>query len=46
MTANFPVGCEVELSVHEGALNGPVSHSDAESVFGMLAKLLESQGTS
>jgi phosphocarrier protein HPr len=46
MTADFPFGCEVELSVPEGALNGPVSHSDAAAALRVLAGLLESQGAS
>ncbi|MHA7296272.1 HPr family phosphocarrier protein [Pseudarthrobacter sp. MDT3-1] len=46
MTADFPFGCEVLLSVPEGALGGPVSHRDAEEALRMLAELLESQGSS
>ncbi|WP_308216158.1 HPr family phosphocarrier protein [Pseudarthrobacter raffinosi] len=38
MTADFPVGCEVELSVPEGALSGPASHRDAEDALRMLAE--------
>lgn len=46
MIADFPFGCEVELSVPEGALSGPVSHRDAEAALQRLAELLESQGSS
>lgn len=45
MTADFPFGCDVELSVPDGALGGPVTHRDAEAALLMLAELLESQGT-
>lgn len=44
MTADFPFGCEVELSVAEGALSGPAGHRAAEEALRMLAELLESQG--
>jgi phosphocarrier protein len=46
MTADFPFGCEVELSVPDGALNGPDSHRAAEEALRALARLLESQGAS
>ncbi|MCP9001351.1 HPr family phosphocarrier protein [Pseudarthrobacter sp. RMG13] len=46
MIADFPFGCEVELSVPDGALSGPVSHRDAEAALRMLAGLLEAQGSS
>ncbi|MET3709197.1 MULTISPECIES: HPr family phosphocarrier protein [unclassified Arthrobacter] len=46
MTADFPFGCEVELSVPESALSGSVTHRDAEAALRMLAELLASQGAS
>ncbi|MCO4250056.1 HPr family phosphocarrier protein [Pseudarthrobacter raffinosi] len=46
MTADFPFGCEVELSVPECALSGSVSHRNAEAALRMLGELLESQGAS
>ena len=46
MTADFPFGCEVELSVPDGVLSGPVTHRDAVRALRMLAELLESQGAS
>ena len=44
MTADFPYGCEVELSVAENALNGPSGDNAAVEALRMLAALLESQG--
>lgn len=44
MTADFPFGCEVELSVPDSVLSGPVTRRDAEAALRMLAELLESQG--
>lgn len=46
MTADFPFGCEVELSVADGALAGPTGHRAAEEALLMLAQLLDSQGAS
>jgi phosphocarrier protein HPr len=46
MTADFPFGCEVELSIPDGALNGRGTHRDAEAALQMLAELLEAQGAS
>lgn len=46
MTADFPFGCEVELSVPDGDLGGSVTHRDAEGALLMLAELLESHGAS
>jgi phosphocarrier protein HPr len=46
MTADFPYGCEVELSVPDGALSGSVTHRGAEDALLMLAELLQSQGAS
>lgn len=46
MTADFPFGCEVELSVADSALSGPTRHRAAEEALVMLAQLLESQGAS
>jgi phosphocarrier protein len=45
MTADFPFGCEVELSVAETALKGPSGDKAAEDALAMLSALLESQGT-
>ena len=44
MTADFPFGCEVELSVSESALKGPSGRRAAEEALEMLAELLEAQG--
>jgi phosphocarrier protein HPr len=44
MTADFPFGCEVELSVPESPLNGARAHEDTEEALRMLVALLESQG--
>lgn len=44
MTADFPFGCEVELSVAENVLEGPSGDSAAAEVLEMLGSLLESQG--
>ncbi|MET3720367.1 MULTISPECIES: HPr family phosphocarrier protein [unclassified Arthrobacter] len=44
MTADFPFGCEVELSVLESSLEGPSGHEKAEDALLMLAALLEAQG--
>ncbi|MFY9633526.1 MAG: HPr family phosphocarrier protein [Cellulosimicrobium cellulans] len=44
MTADFPFGCEVELSVPESALKGTSGAKAAEDALGTLAALLESQG--
>jgi phosphocarrier protein HPr len=46
MTADFPFGCQVELSVPESALNGPAGRREAEEALSMLADLLEAQGAS
>lgn len=44
MTADFPFGCEVELSVPDSALSGPSGFRMAEAALKSLAELLESQG--
>jgi phosphocarrier protein HPr len=44
MTADFPFGCEVELSVPESALDGPSGDLAAAEALQMLAALIESQG--
>ena len=44
MTADFSCGCEVELSVPDGDVGGPVGQRSAEKALVMLAQLLESQG--
>jgi phosphocarrier protein len=44
MTADFPFGCEVELSVPESALEGPSGDLAAAEALQMLAALLEAQG--
>ncbi|HET7140414.1 MAG TPA: HPr family phosphocarrier protein [Arthrobacter sp.] len=46
MTADFPCGCEVELSIPESALNGPSGRRAAEEALQALAELLEAQGAS
>ncbi len=46
MTADFSCGCEVELSVPDGAVGGAVGQRTAEKALVMLAQLLESQGAS
>ena len=43
MTADFPQGCEVELSVSESALDNAVGRRKAEEVLQQLRDLLESQ---
>jgi phosphocarrier protein len=44
MTADFPFGCEVELSVAEDSLNGATTPGQVENALRMLAALLEAQG--
>jgi phosphocarrier protein HPr len=44
MTADFPFGCEVELSVAENPHNGATAREDIENALQMLVSLLESQG--
>ncbi len=44
MTADFPFGCEVELSVPENLLNGASGREEIEKALLMLAALLETQG--
>ncbi|MGX5718399.1 HPr family phosphocarrier protein [Arthrobacter sp. MAHUQ-56] len=46
MTADFPVGCEVELSISDAALEGTHGWRKAEEALGSLCRLLESQGAS
>nr|WP_201762409.1 HPr family phosphocarrier protein [Pseudarthrobacter psychrotolerans] len=46
MTADFPCGCEIELSIPESALSGPAGQRAAKTALLMLAQLLESQGAS
>ncbi|MBX7443634.1 MULTISPECIES: HPr family phosphocarrier protein [unclassified Arthrobacter] len=46
MTADFPVGCEVELSISDAALDGAHGRREAEEALGSLRRLLESQGAS
>lgn len=46
MTADFPCGCEVELSIPESALSGPSGRRAAEEALQALAELLEAQGAS
>ncbi|WP_045731399.1 HPr family phosphocarrier protein [Pseudarthrobacter chlorophenolicus] len=44
MAADFQQGCEVVLSVHDTALNGPGSAENAAGVLQSLGKLLAAQG--
>lgn len=44
MTADFPFGCEVELSVPTIAVNGSAAFHAAEAALAKLAELLASQG--
>jgi phosphocarrier protein HPr len=44
MTADFPFGCEVELSVPEGSLSGTTRPEEIENALELLAALLEAQG--
>lgn len=44
MTADFPFGCEVELSVPESLLNGAAARQKVEEALMSLAALLEAQG--
>jgi phosphocarrier protein HPr len=44
MTADFPCGCEVELSVAEDSLSGATTPEQVENDLRMLAALLEAQG--
>jgi phosphocarrier protein len=44
MTADFPFGCEVELSVAENPLDSASGHQQIEHALRMLAELLEAQG--
>jgi phosphocarrier protein HPr len=44
MTADFPQGCEVELSIMEHALEGALGRKKAEEALRQLRELLESQG--
>ncbi|GAA1759245.1 hypothetical protein GCM10009712_04880 [Pseudarthrobacter sulfonivorans] len=44
MTADFPFGCEVELSVPEESLSGTTRPEEIENALQVLAALLEAQG--
>ncbi|MDQ0664238.1 phosphocarrier protein HPr [Arthrobacter ulcerisalmonis] len=44
MTADFPQGCEVELSISENAVEGVLGREKAEDALRQLRDLLESQG--
>jgi phosphocarrier protein HPr len=44
MAADFPQGCEVELSINESLLEDAVGYGRAEDVLRQLRILLESQG--
>ncbi|BCW75719.1 MULTISPECIES: HPr family phosphocarrier protein [unclassified Arthrobacter] len=44
MTADFPQGCEVELSISDSALEGGLGREQAENALRELRGLLESQG--
>lgn len=44
MTADFPYGCEVELSVAESGLDGASGQLEAQEALRSLGALLESQG--
>jgi phosphocarrier protein len=44
MSADFPFGCEVELSVAESPAGGARSNDNTEKALEMLVTLLESQG--
>lgn len=46
MTADFPLGCEVELSISDAALDGTHGHRKAEDALDSLRRLLESRGAS
>ena len=41
MTADFPQGCEVELSVSDGTLKDPLGREKAEEALRHLGRLLE-----
>lgn len=45
MTADFPFGCEVELSVPEESLNDATTPEEIENALQKLVALLEAQGT-
>ncbi len=44
MSADFESGCEVEISVDESALEGPLDRQAAEKALEDLGELLEAQG--
>ncbi|MEO5312988.1 HPr family phosphocarrier protein [Pseudarthrobacter sp. AG30] len=44
MTADFPQGCEVELSISENELEDAVGREKAENALRQLRAFLESQG--
>ncbi|MHC6593708.1 HPr family phosphocarrier protein [Arthrobacter sp. C152] len=46
MAADFPSGCEVELAISDGAVDGAQGRQKATEALDALRRLLESQGAS